>query len=115
MMERIQKVLANAGIASRRASEDLVREGRVEVNGKVRRDLPVLVDSAVDEIRVDGERIGEAGRHAEHIPDRAKIGEALVDEAQEGDRIVVMGARDDTLIDFARELVERLGSSSLGA
>lgn len=61
MKERVQKVLANAGIASRRASEDLVREGRVEVNGKVRRDLPVLVDPLADEIRVDGQRIGKPG------------------------------------------------------
>ncbi len=33
-------------------------------------------------------------------------------EAKPGDRILIMGARDDTLIDFARELVERLGPSS---
>ena len=51
----------------------------------------------------------ERGARAEHIPERAKIGEALVAEAQPGDRIAIMGARDDTLIDFARELVERLG------
>ena len=47
-------------------------------------------------------------RHAEHIPERAQIGEALAREAREGDRILIMGARDDTLIDFARELVERI-------
>jgi len=53
--------------------------------------------------------IGERGGQAEHIPERASIGDALVAEARSGDRIVIMGARDDTLIDFARELVERLG------
>ena len=50
-------------------------------------------------------------RHAEHIAERAKIADALLAEAHEGDRIVIMGARDDTLIDFARELVERLSET----
>jgi len=49
-------------------------------------------------------------RQAQHIADRAAIGDALVEEARSGDRILIMGARDDTLIDFARGLVERLGS-----
>ena len=47
-------------------------------------------------------------RQAEHIPERASIGEALLAEARDGDRILIMGARDDTLSEFARELVERL-------
>jgi len=55
-------------------------------------------------------RVGEAERHSEHIAERAKIGDALVAEAKPGDRIVVMGARDDTLIEFARGLVERLAA-----
>jgi len=54
--------------------------------------------------------IAQRGGKAHHIPERAKIGEALLAEAQRGDRILIMGARDDTLIDFARDLVERLGS-----
>jgi UDP-N-acetylmuramate--alanine ligase len=49
-----------------------------------------------------------------HIAERPMIGEALVEEAKPGDRILIMGARDDTLIDFASELVERLGQSSPG-
>jgi UDP-N-acetylmuramate--alanine ligase len=53
--------------------------------------------------------VNERGGQAEHIPERAKVGEALVAEAKPGDRIVIMGARDDTLIDFARELLEKLG------
>ncbi len=55
--ERIQKTLANAGVASRRACEELVLQGRVEVNGQVVRSLPVLVDPAEDDLRVDGERV----------------------------------------------------------
>ena len=58
------------------------------------------------------EQINAGGKQAEHIAERASIGEALLAEAQPGDRIVIMGARDDTLIDFARELVEKLGTSS---
>ena len=57
MKERIQKVLANAGVASRRAIERMVREGRIEVNDEVVRDLPVLVDPRKDKIEVDGERV----------------------------------------------------------
>ena len=53
-------------------------------------------------------RSRERGRQAEHIPERAAIGDALIAEARAGDRILIMGARDDTLIDFARDLVERL-------
>ena len=51
----------------------------------------------------------ERGREAEHIPERAAIGDALIGEAKAGDRILIMGARDDTLIDFAHGLVEQLG------
>ncbi|MES2120624.1 MAG: Mur ligase family protein [Pseudomonadota bacterium] len=50
------------------------------------------------------------GKNAEHVAERSAIGEALLAEAQPGDRILIMGARDDTLIDFARELLEKLGA-----
>jgi UDP-N-acetylmuramate--alanine ligase len=58
------------------------------------------------------EQIVARERHATHIPERAKIGDALIAEAQPGDRIVIMGARDDTLSEFARELIKRLASSA---
>ena len=48
------------------------------------------------------------GRKAFAFPDRAACGDALVKLAKPGDRIVVMGARDDSLSLFARELIERL-------
>ncbi len=61
------------------------------------------------------EQVKAGGHMAEHISERAKIGDALIAEASAGDRILIMGARDDTLIEFARGLVERLESSSRGA
>lgn len=51
-----------------------------------------------------------AGRVAEALPDRAACGDRLIALARPGDRILVMGARDDTLSDFAAELLQRLGA-----
>ncbi len=52
--ERLQKVLAAAGVASRRASEELITAGRVQVNGRTVTELGVKVDPAQDKITVDG-------------------------------------------------------------
>lgn len=60
---RLQKVLAAAGVASRRASEILIEEGRVEVNGKVVTEQGRRVDPERDTIRVDGARIPPPRRH----------------------------------------------------
>lgn len=54
--DRLQKVMAHAGIASRRASEGLIEAGRVTVNGEVAR-IGRKVDPRRDDIRVDGERL----------------------------------------------------------
>jgi pseudouridine synthase len=51
--ERLQKVLARAGVASRREAERLIAEGRVTVNDRVIREFGVKVDPRMDEIRVD--------------------------------------------------------------
>lgn len=53
---RLQRFLAEAGIASRRKAEDLIREGRVEVNGEVAR-VGAVVDPDRDRVRVDGETV----------------------------------------------------------
>jgi 23S rRNA pseudouridine2605 synthase len=62
-VERLQKILSQAGIASRRASEQLMLEGRVTVNGETVRELGTKADLAADDIRVDGRRIKVAERH----------------------------------------------------
>ncbi|HRK30840.1 MAG TPA: pseudouridine synthase [Tepidisphaeraceae bacterium] len=57
MKERIQKVLAAAGVDSRRHIEQLVREGRIAVNGRTVERLPVMVDPASDKISIDGDPV----------------------------------------------------------
>ena len=58
--ERLQKILSAAGIASRRAAESYITDGRVSVNGKTVTELGSKADPAVDDIRVDGRRLKRA-------------------------------------------------------
>jgi len=53
--------------------------------------------------------VSAAGRQAFNFPDRAGCGKKLLELARSGDRIVIMGARDDTLSQFAAELLAELG------
>jgi UDP-N-acetylmuramate--alanine ligase len=76
---------------------------------------PVYQGGTVDKSRGSdwlADEIRKLGREAEHIPQRSDIATKLVNSAKRGDRILIMGARDDTLIDFARDIVERLGETS---
>ncbi|HZZ35606.1 MAG TPA: Mur ligase family protein, partial [Caulobacteraceae bacterium] len=54
------------------------------------------------------EGVARAGRNAAALPDRPACGDRLIELARPGDRIVVMGARDDSLSVFAAELLDRL-------
>jgi pseudouridine synthase len=60
-MERLQKILAHAGLASRREAEQWILEGRVAINGTVVRELGTRADPAKDSIKVDGKRVKYAG------------------------------------------------------
>jgi 23S rRNA pseudouridine2605 synthase len=62
-VDRLQKILSQAGVASRRASEQLMLDGRVTVNGTTVRELGTKADPAADDIRVDGRRIKLPERH----------------------------------------------------
>ncbi|NLC07875.1 MAG: rRNA pseudouridine synthase [Syntrophomonadaceae bacterium] len=56
-MERLQKVLAKAGVASRRRSEDIIADGRVRVNGMIVTEMGTKVDWEHDVIEVDGQQL----------------------------------------------------------
>src|SRR4051794_4353273 len=62
-VERLQKILSQAGVASRRASEQLMLDGRVTVNGATIRELGTKADPSRDDIRVDGRRVKLPERH----------------------------------------------------
>lgn len=55
--ERIQKILGNAGVASRRQIEEMIQQGRVTVNGKVVTQPPILIDPERDKVKVDDELV----------------------------------------------------------
>jgi len=57
MKERIQKILATSGVASRRHIEEMVLQGRVAVNGRVMTKLPIMVNPNEDQITLDGEPV----------------------------------------------------------
>jgi len=75
---RLQRVLAAAGVAARRICEEMIEAGRVEVNGKIQKRLPIFVDPSEDRITVDGKPIprarvrGGAGARAGAAPGRVK-------------------------------------------
>ncbi|MDR0782901.1 MAG: rRNA pseudouridine synthase [Propionibacteriaceae bacterium] len=60
---RLQKVIAAAGLGSRRTAEQMIVDGRIEVNGRIVTELGTRVDPEVDHVRVDGTRLPTARRH----------------------------------------------------
>ena len=71
-LERLQKILSQAGIASRRRAEQLITEGRVQVNGQVVTQLGAKADPARDHIRVDGKLLSGAERHRYYVLNKPK-------------------------------------------
>src|SRR5215467_9356502 len=62
-MDRLQKIIAAAGIASRRKAEELISQGRVTVNGQVVSELGSKADPERDHIKVDGKLLRGPERH----------------------------------------------------
>jgi 23S rRNA pseudouridine2605 synthase len=71
-VERLQKIIAAAGIASRRKAEELITEGRVQVNGQTVTELGTKADPAHDHIRVDGKLLHGPERHRYFVINKPK-------------------------------------------
>lgn len=67
MQERLQKLIAQAGIASRRAAEELIKAGEVSVNGEVITELGTKADPATDHIKVRGKLINPKLEAQQHV------------------------------------------------
>ena len=63
MEERLQKYLANCGIASRRKSEELITSGKIKVNGKVVTELGTKINPEVDKVIYNGKEVKEENKH----------------------------------------------------
>jgi 23S rRNA pseudouridine2605 synthase len=110
---RLQKVLAAAGIASRRACEVLISEGRVEVNAEVVTEQGRRVDPERDVIRVDGARIPPPRRHRYLVLNKPRGVVATMDDpegrrsiadllAEPGDRRTTRSLKNERLFHVGR-------------
>lgn len=72
MKERLQKIISQAGIASRRAAETMILEGRVQVDGVTVNELGGKYDPAEVEIKVDGEPVSKAEAHVYFLLNKPK-------------------------------------------
>ena len=71
-LERLQKILAQAGVASRRKAEEMIEQGRVQVNGKTVTELGTKADSGRDHIRVDGKLLHGSERLRYYVLNKPK-------------------------------------------
>ena len=106
--ERLQKVLAKAGVASRRHAEILIDAGRVEVNGKIISKQGVKVNPSVDVIRVDGVRVNVNEEHEYFVLNKPRgmqstmsddlgrpcVGDVVSEKVAAGQRLFHVGRLD---------------------
>ncbi|HUR79977.1 MAG TPA: pseudouridine synthase [Thermoanaerobaculia bacterium] len=97
-LERLQKIIAHAGFASRREAETMIREGRVTVNGKVVTELGTKADPARDHVKVDGKLITKPEDHRYILLYKPREVMTTVDDPQ--------GRR--TVIDLIKGVRERI-------
>src|SRR5438105_2687156 len=97
-VERLQKIIAHAGVASRREAESMIRDGRVTVNGRVVTELGSKADAARDHVKVDGKLITRKEPHRYILLYKPKEVMTTVEDPQ--------GRR--TVIDLVRGVRERI-------
>ncbi len=96
---RLQKLLAEAGIASRRKAEELILEGRVEVNGAVVVELGTRADIAKDHIRVDGKLLQGVQEHRYFMVNKPRGYVTTMSDPE----------RRETVVDLLRETARKSG------
>jgi len=107
---RLQKVLASAGIASRRRCEELMADGHVEVNGEIITQMGARVDPMTDVIRVDGTRIPPPNDHAYLALNKPRgVVSSMSDEQGRPDLSGLLGDRTDRLFHVGRLDTETSG------
>ena len=100
---RLQKVLAAAGLGSRRRCEELMSTGRVSVNGEVVTQMGVRVDPAGDVIRVDGKRVPPPSDHAYLVANKPRgVVSSMADEKGRPDLRTLLAGRPERLFHVGR-------------
>ena len=100
---RLQKVLAQAGIASRRRCEQLMAEGHVEVNGEIVTQMGARVDPVRDVIRVDGRRVPPRSDHAYLLLNKPRgVVTTMADERGRPDLRSLLADRPERLFHVGR-------------
>ena len=100
---RLQKVLAQAGLGSRRRCDDMIAHGRVEVNGEIIDQMGSRVDPLVDVIRVDGKRVPPPNDHAYLMLNKPTgIVTTMADEHGRPDLSSFLEGREDRLFHVGR-------------
>lgn len=100
---RLQKVLAAAGIASRRRCEQLMAEGRVEVDGEVVTEMGARVDPTAVVIRIDGARLPPPSEHAYVVLNKPTgVVSTMSDENGRPDLSGILAGRSDRLFHVGR-------------
>jgi 23S rRNA pseudouridine2605 synthase len=107
---RLQKVLAQAGIASRRRCEQLMAEGHVEVNGEIVTQMGARVDPATDVIRVDGRRLPPRTDHVYLLLNKPRgVVTSMADERGRPDLRSLLADRPERLFHVGRLDTETSG------
>lgn len=100
---RLQKVLAAAGVGSRRRCEELMATGRVEVNGEVITQMGVRVDPLTDLVRVDGRRIPPPSDHVYLVLNKPRgVVSSMADEQGRRDLTEFVAGREERLFHVGR-------------
>ncbi len=100
---RLQKVLAQAGVASRRRCEELMLSGVVEVNGEVVTRMGTRVDPVRDVIRVEGRRLPPASEHAYLVLNKPRgVVSSMADEQGRRDLSSIVSHRQERLFHVGR-------------